>query len=565
MKKFREIILVVLMIAIVGIPRLVGIGKFTSIDEPYWLYESANFYYALGQREFENTIYAHHPAVTTMWIITAGMLAYFPEYRALGQGYLKQGKYNIFLAEHGKTPLELLIVSRTIQVAIIVALFLVVYLLLRRLFDTRSAFFTTVLISVSPFFLGQSRLLNHEALLCLFLLISLASMLVYLYVHRIGILLILSAAAAALAQLTKSSGLPLLPIMVLVLLVYGLGLQQGSPRQKLLDTAKTFGIWLTGLIFFYFLFWPGMWVAPGKMLYEVYGNALSYTFVGMNLEVLPGLNPTSFRIGSLIDGLHIYLIDLVWRTTVVSWLGFLAGILIVVANFRRKIDKNYQLVILYSLILAVSFVFMFSIQLGRKPPHYITTSYLSLDLIAGLGISRLVDYLAHRFPGFIKVWTTWLMLSILLAFQLISAVGFYPYYITYYNPVLEGLQAQVQAPVLNETGYGVGLDQAAEYLSKKPGAGEMTVMAANGYGSFSYYFPGRTVPMNNLDLTDPVIVEILRGSQYAVVDYYNQKRAGVLTGLEGIEPEKIIWISGIEFLHIYRADDILNRLDTTSP
>jgi len=68
--------------------------------------------------------------------------------------------------------------------------------------------------------------------------------------------------------------------------------------------------------------------------------------------------------------------------------------------------------------------------------------------------------------------------------------------------------------------------------------------------------------MNDLDLTDPVIIGILKSSQYAVVDYYNQERIGLVASLAGIKPEKIIWVNGIEFLHIYRASDLLASLKT---
>ncbi len=562
MNKYKEIILVFILAAIIAIPRFVGLGNFTSIDEPYWLQSSGNFYYALGQRQFENTVYGYHPAVTTMWIITMGMLLYFPQYRALGQGYLKPGKFNLFMPAHGKDLLQLLVVSRAIQVIVILVLLLIVYFLLRRIFDSRTAFFTTSLISISPYFLGQSRLLNHEAMLGLFLLISLLGMLVYLYIEKKWIFLVLSACAAALGQLTKSSGLPLIPLIALVVLVYALRSNREKLVQKLLEAFKIVGFWLIALVFFYFLFWPGMWVAPGKMLYVVYGNALGYMFQGMTLEAMPTLNPSNFRLGSLVNGLQIYLTDLLWRTAVVSWLGFIIGICIAVANLRRKTDKNYQWLVLYSIILAISFVLLFSIERGRQPPHYILTTFICVDLVAGLGISRALDFLARRLPNVMKNSTTWAVLGVILALQLISAVGFYPYYITYYDPVVGALLPQEQNPTLKDTGYGVGVDQAAAYLSQKVGADKMTVLAAYGEGSFSYYFPGNTVPMNYLDLGDPVIIGILKGSQYAVVDYYNQKRLGLLTGLAGIKPEKIIWVNGIEFLHIYRASDLLASLNT---
>lgn len=565
MNKLKGILLVVLLIAIIAIPRLVGLGKFTSIDEPFWLHQSANFYYALGQRQFENTIYEYHPAVTTMWIICVGMLAYFPEYRALGQGYLKQGKFDLFMASHGKDPLQLLIVSRALQVMIIVLLLLIVYFLLKRMFDDRSAFFTTALISVSPFFLGQSRLLNHEALLGLFLLISLLGLLVYLYVERRWMLLLLSSCTGALGQLTKSSGIPLIPIIFLVLLVYAITSNRNRLGHGLLEAGRTLGGWLIALVFFYFLFWPGMWVAPGKMLYEVYGNAFSYTFQGMRLSVLPGLETAGFKFDTLRTGLEIYLTDLIWRTTVVSWLGVIAGLWMAVVLIMRKTGQNYLFTFSYSAILAVAFIVLFSIQRGPKPPHYIVTSYISLDLIAGLALAYVAELLAVRIPKINRSWSVWAGLGIILMIQLISAARFYPYYITYNNPVTKALQPQSQNPTVKETGYGVGLDQAAAYLSQKAGAGGMSVMSANGYGSFSYYFPGRTVPMNVLDLSDPVIVGILKESQYAVVDYYNQKRIGLLAGFEDIKPEKIIWINGIEYLHIYRAADLLANIGAASP
>jgi hypothetical protein len=145
----------------------------------------------------------------------------------------------------------------------------------------------------------------------------------------------------------------------------------------------------------------------------------------------------------------------------------------------------------------------------------------------------------------------------LVGLQLGLALASFPYFISYYNPVLEALEPGVQNPTLNVTGCGVGLDQAAAYLAQKPNAAGMTVMAANGYGCFSYYFPGRTEPMNNLVLSDPQLLDILRGSQYAVVDYFNQRRNQIPDGLEGIAPEKTIWINGMDFLNIYRASDLL--------
>ena len=306
MNKAREIVLVVLLVAIAAIPRFVGLGKFTSIDEPFWLRASGNFYYALGQRQFENTLYEYHPAVTTMWVITAGMLAYFPDYRKLEQGYLKPAKFDAFMVEHGKSMLQLLIVSRAVQVIVSGRA------PAGRLFPAArscsaawTAFFTTALISSSrPFSSGTRVLLNHEAMLALFLMMSLLGLLVYLYVERRLSLLLLSGAAAALAQLTKSSGIVLFPVIALVIFIAALQSVQSrnrKPAPALLDTC-------TGLRYLVCrhgsqpmsFSGPECGLRPARCLYEVYGNALTYAFQGARLSTTPGVAPASFRLDAVV-------------------------------------------------------------------------------------------------------------------------------------------------------------------------------------------------------------------------------------------------------------------------
>ena len=92
------------LIALTLVPRLIGIDRFATVDEPYWLTAGSDFYYALGQREFAKTVYDYHPAVTTMWIVAAAMLIYFPQYRGLGQGYFDVYKDSLEQIPSGARP-----------------------------------------------------------------------------------------------------------------------------------------------------------------------------------------------------------------------------------------------------------------------------------------------------------------------------------------------------------------------------------------------------------------------------------------------------------------------------
>jgi 4-amino-4-deoxy-L-arabinose transferase-like glycosyltransferase len=565
MSKAKEAVLIVILIAISAIPRFVGLGAFTSIDEPFWLRVSGNFFYALGQRQFANTLYEYHPAVTTMWVIAAGMLAYFPKYRLLGQGYLRPNKFDEFMLAQGKSLLQLLVASRAVQVVVIIGLLLVIYWLLRKLFGIKAAFLTTGLISVSPFFLGHSRLLNHEAMMALFLIGSLLALMVYLYAQQRVWILSISAGMAALAQLTKSSGVILFPVIGLAILVEAIQTRDWKLGSRLLGAVRTLAIWLVMMAAAYVLFWPGMWAAPGKMLSEVYGNALTYVFQGARVSATANLHAGNFRLVGSLNGLRVYFSDLLWRVSPLSWIGFLLGIVFSLPRLRDSRQRGIGLVVLYATILGLLPVILFSIQRGPKPPHYILTTYVAIDLIAGLGWARLIDFVSGRLPQIRSAWVTGGAIVALLALELAFSIGFYPYYITYYDPLVEAFQPGIQNPTLRDTGYGVGLDRAAAYLASKPGARDMTVLSANGLGSFSYYFPGSTIAMNNLTLSDPLVLGALKDSEYVVVDYYNQKKQHLLADLQGIQPEKSIAINGIDFLHIYRSADILAQFQMDQP
>ena len=143
---------ILVLIALLAIPRLVGINRFATVDEPYWLTAGSDFYYALGQRAFANTVYDYHPAVTTMWIIAMAMLVYFPQYRGFGQGYFDVYKDSLerFLLSHGHTPLGLLTTGRIIQTVVIVFLLLLAFWFLRKLLSSGIAWGGVLLISFDP-------------------------------------------------------------------------------------------------------------------------------------------------------------------------------------------------------------------------------------------------------------------------------------------------------------------------------------------------------------------------------------------------------------------------------
>jgi 4-amino-4-deoxy-L-arabinose transferase-like glycosyltransferase len=537
------------LIALILIPRLIGIDAFATIDEPYWLTAGSNFYYALGQREFANTVYDYHPAVTTMWIVAAAMLLYFPQYRGLGQGYFDVYKDTLeqFLLSHDRTPLGLLVTARVLQVLVICVLLIAVFLLLRRLLDERAAVVGVLMISFDPFFLGHSRLLNHEGMMTLFVLVAVLALTAHLFNRQSWVLLVASGVTAGLAQLTKSSSIVIVPVAGLLFLLAGVRRRSGGSPLRITSTLVDVGVWLATLGAVYILLWPGMWVAPGRMLHEVFGNAFSYAFQGARLSAVSAEPSVEFQ-PRLLD-VVLYVQSMLWRTTPLVWLGLVLAIAVLFFGGPEK-----RLVMFTVALVGALFIVLFGVASGRNSAHYILTSYAALDVLAAVGYSEIIRRLSGRLLG-VVLPLPGLLAGLAVIAQAVCALLFFPYYYNFYNPIMEALEPGRQNP---NFGYGEGLDLAAFYLDQKPAVAESTVMAFYGRGPFSFFYNGITEPLKTVyaDAENvPQLQQTLRKSDYLVIYYALQRGrnspANVMRALQSVAPEKTIWLNGIEYIRIY--------------
>ena len=570
--KIFEIFIYLGLIIVFLAPRLAGIGDFVTLDEPSWLSQGANYYYALGQREFENTVYEYQPAVTTMTIISLGMLMYFPEYRGFGQGYLdyEKGRLDPFMVSHGKDPLMLLTYSRVIQVFVLLILFLVLYFLLQKFFPKPVAIFALVFAMFDPFYLSQHRLMDHEGMVSLFGMISLVALAIYLFREDKFIYLILSGVAAGFMSLTKSSSIATLAA-VGVLLLWKMIQDRGQGWGKgFLFALKTFGSWFILLAITYFVFWPGMWVAPGKMLYEVYGNAFSYAFQGARLKITEELDVSQFTLNTRFADVWEVAKILLYRTTPVTWLGVLLGFALPFTRGPERAQRNKLFFTLW-LVNGIAFVFLIGVAQGRNSPHYILSSYLAFNLLAGLGWFHFAEWLKSRAQGgvlaagdggksaYINIWQYGL-LSVVMLYQVGSAITNYPYYFTYRNPVLAAAGWYSEFPHFP---YCEGLETAAHFLASLPDAENATVFSYYSRGCVSYYYPGPTIsyrPYYSDGEHTEDLLNNLRASEYLIVYYANQGQLAhhlnFVNAMAKAEPFHVVWLNGYEYVRIYKVDDL---------
>lgn len=207
----------------IWIPRVLALDHFVTADEHLWLNRSANFYFALGQRDFAATYQKEHPGVTTMWAGMAGFLARFPEYRGSGLGQVSSMELNYYLKRIAQvSQLEILEAGRFFMVLGSTVVLIIAFLYASRLIGSLGAIIGFLFIAFDPFHTALTRMLHLDGLLSNLLLLSLLAFIYYIQERHLRDLFI-SSAAAGLSWLTKSPGFFIIPTVGLLILFDLLG------------------------------------------------------------------------------------------------------------------------------------------------------------------------------------------------------------------------------------------------------------------------------------------------------------------------------------------------------
>ena len=539
----RTLLAALLMAALIWLPRGLALDRFVTADEHAWLARSANFYRALTHGDFAAAFQRHHPGVTVTWAGLAGFLTAYPSYAQDAPGYFGWLTEEIepFLRSQGYDPVELLAAGRAFVVLSITISLTLAFVLAVRLFGLWPAAAGFVLIAFSPFHIAHSRLLHLDGMVSSFMFLALMAFLVYLQERRLYAL-ILSAAAAGLAWLTRSPALFLLPFMAALALgawAFPLGHSTAASRNRSRSSlgrpAGMTALWALFAVVTFVLLWPAMWVDPLGSLRQVIDAAGEYAVEGH-------LKPT-FYAGEVYagdPGFSFYPVTYLWRTTPVVLLG-LALALVAYAARRPPFDRPAPRFAAATLALyAVGFLLFMNLG-AKKFDRYLLPSYLPLALIAGGGIVALGTWLSERRRARFSRRAQLALLALLLVVQAALALAAFPYYLSYYNPLLGGA---ARAPQTMMIGWGEGADEAARFLNTLPDADRLIVASGYTNGPFSYFFRGKTVPITFWHEADYAIV-------YAQ-DWQRQlpsRRA--VAHFSRYQPVHVIQIDGLDYAHIY--------------
>jgi hypothetical protein len=526
-----------LLVACCLLVRLPALDRFVTADEHAWLARSGNFYDALAHGDWADTFQRHHPGVTVTWAGLAGYLLTYPTYinDAPGQfGWLTE-EIEPFLRSQGHDPVSILAAGRAVSVVIITLTLAGCFWVARRLLGAGAAFVGVGLIVFEPFHIAHSRLLHLDGMVSSFMLLAVLALLAHFddrphsSRHRRWTLA-LTAVAAALSWLTRSPALFLIPFFALLALLH-IGREKDHPWRPTLLSLTLGG--LAALVIFVLL-WPAMWVDPIGSLYQVLTAAGDYAAEGH-------LKPTFFDGGIYAGdpGFWFYPITYLWRSTPITWIGLVLALVGLIGRVPPLNQGRVRWVVGMLLLYALCFMLFMNIG-AKKFDRYLLPSYLPLDLIAGAGWMVAINVARHitgkQASRFLPVAA-----GLILAAQALLALPTFPYYLTYYNPLMGGA---ARAPQVMMIGWGEGADEAGRYLDAKADAANLRVASGYTNGPLSYFFRGQTLPLT-----------FWYDADYATVfvqDWQRQlpsRKAAAY--FQQLTPEKTIVLDGIDYARIY--------------
>ena len=547
---------------IIGSPRIFTLSAHWGSDESLWLHRSDHFMEAVKAGQFQQTLQAYHPGVTTMWL--GGLRTLFSEHPI---------EY---------TPQDLAISRWGISGAILICL-VGIGILLHRLFAFGSAAFACFFLCLDPFFLSESRSVHTDALATTFMLLTVLLFLLYCQNRQHCRYLLCSGIAYGLALLSKSYAVILLPWIPLCLWLF----RSRNTSWRVL----VYNIWMTAFFFIswslltVFLVWPLFWHPLGISLgvcllgstvfihraeqknrhvrrylgiatlvlitctgYAVKNVWLVWDRVGWALTTAH--NVEHFFFGKIVadPGWLFYPIALSIKSTPFV-LPLAIGAIMFFWKHRHEEDTaNHFKVAIALVLVVVLFTGCLSLT-AKKFPRYLLPAFPMLDILAGMGLFYIVKWIGtglkkHRLRKIAQAASV----VIVLLLTAVPVFALHPYYGTYYNLCWKVTDITKFFTV----GDGSGLDIAAKYLNNKPKAAQMTVQVSTLGAQFFYpYFDGNVYqlpPKNFLDASSrpPVDYEVvyIRDSQIKWVPS-RSTRGGTL--------EHVITLNGIDHVWIYRV------------
>lgn len=450
--KFLSIVVFITLYLLTRIPRLGT--TVVNTDEVYWHSRSENFLNALISKDYVGTFQKYHPGVPLMWemALTAQVLS-IKDHKTPAEVFTN------FEYLHTNTQFVLTIWFLVLSI-------LLIFLLDRAINNWWLSLFIVTILTLEPFYIGNSRLIHHDAQISLYVIIS--TVLIYLTSKKQNIFYIfLASFFLALGSLSKTLfiGSFLFCLFAGSLVTY---LNQGIKKMFIFILSITLGF-----VFFYTLLFPALWVAPKEILNKIFIESYQVGEEDGHTQIFFGKETRT-------PGFWFYPILLVLKTSPFMLLGiFIYFISVLVSLFRRLKDKSYYSLkgISYILFAGVFYLGYFAViqYFSKKVDRYTVPLYPYLALMSAYGWYRV---LGKKIVNFIAI-------IIFLATVVYPLFSLFPHYLMYVNPLIG--DAKRANEIVGQKLFGIGVFDLREKIIDK--YGDSVSIGTSDFGPLTSIYP----------------------------------------------------------------------------
>ena len=566
------------LILVTFIPRLFSLTSHWATDEDLWMKRSRDFYFALENGQYEDTLVAYHPGVTTCWL---GSLAVAFTSRL--------GHFNAWYTPSQFFSPEMLARIRLPIAYATGVLILLAGILIYRLFGRLLAGICTLFLTIEPFLLSESRRAHTDVLTALFLFLTLLLWLCYLEgkTRRPRRDIVLSGVCFGLACLTKSHAGAFIVFLPLMLIWY-------HPQCRIHWSKLVLSVvlWITSTLLTVSVVWPYLWTVKfgnlplSPFLFVGGGVILLWSWKKFTQESHVKFSKTElFQIGCCILLLSIstmfaakLVISRMYSALTIShgipcrflgeiqrnpgplffpvmwfvWSGFLTLPLIGFTIYR-----SFQLRLKDPTVFrvaAVTFVIILFYMVGlsyvsKKISRYIVILLPSVSFLTALGAIQLTKLIQNKILSYF-------LLGIICILQAVPILSLYPNFRAYHHPILSERWIEENTSSIT----GAGIDLAADYLNAKPNAERLRVRHTWFCKDFAHYFVGEAEnyeddPSNlnfDYDLEYLYDKQIQQNPTDTHIKSINNRKKQQNKIAVPRELEHIIRLNGVDYVWIYR-------------
>jgi len=513
-----EKILLALFVALFFATRFPSLGRESiNPDAVNWHYRSEQFIVGLKTGDFLKTYQHYHPGVTLMWIMGVPveiLRQFFPTERVYSE--------TNFLVFHTFSKISLVFVQLLLSIVLLYVL--------EKFFGFKKAFFAVLLVTMEPFFLGNSRLLHMDVLVALFLMLGLCFS-HWNYVSFSWIKGIFAGIFLSLAFLTKSIAIG----GIMYVTFFGaLGFLMEKDFKSLWKYLVSILVPFAAATF---LFFPALWKAPVIVLLDIFTE-------GQRIGIRNGHGQIFFGQYTRDPGVLFYPVVLLMKLSPLSVVGIIIYLIYQIKRFfsRKSLGRVSRFFNSPALFLSIFYFGYLAVMTypTKKIDRYMIPLFPFLCLIAVLGFSAWV----WDFPKFkCKLCTRRALLAVFAALFVVAPIfSYFPYHFTYTSPLFGSSKSANK--VIAQKPFGIGIPALKEFILEE-------------YGDYPRLGFVDTKPMRSIYKNSRVFdIRINGTSDYdiMVLGVNEEIPDKVLGSSKTYKLDKTVMINGLEFWRIYVAE-----------